>query len=441
MQYIPSTKEQYKEMLDVIGVNSFEELISIIPNSIRLKEALNIDYPLSEMELEANAKLISGMNSTSDDKICFLGGGSYDHYIPKVIDFLSSRSEFYTAYTPYQAEVSQGTLQSLYEFQTMICELSGMDVANASLYDGASALAEACSIAISASRKKKILISSTVNPAYIKVVKTYLQNRNMELVQLPALNGKTDISHISDVLDDVAGVVIQSPNFYGILENWQETSDMIQNSKALLIAISNPIALSTIKPPGESGAHIYVGEGQTLGNPMSYGGPYLGLIALKTKYMRKMPGRIVGKTVDKNGNDGFVLTLQTREQHIRRENATSNICTNQGLIALRATIYMALMGKEGLPEIAKLGFQKAHYLANKIKNILGYSLPYGDEFINEFIVKTNKSAGNIVRLALESNFLIGTIHNDETDSLLQIAVTEKRTKDELDKFVDFLKKI
>ena len=437
MHYIPCTESQEKELLDEIGISSFEELIDIIPSNLRVKDQIGIGLPLSEIEIERNSKALISKNKIASENLCFLGGGVYDHFIPKAVDAIAARSEFYTAYTPYQAEVSQGTLQYLYEFQTMICELSGMDVANASLYDGASALAEACSLAISSTRLSKIAISKTVNPKYSEVVETYLKNRDIEIIYIDSVNGKTNLSQIESHIDGLAGVVIQSPNYYGIIEDWIQAKENLTKSKALLIAVSDPVSLSIIKSPGDCGADIYAAEGQSLGNYMSYGGPYLGLLAVKNKLMRKMPGRIVGKTVDKDGKQGFVLTLQTREQHIRRENATSNICTNQGLMALRATIYMSLMGKSGLPALAKLCFDKAQYTASKLTELNNVELPYGTDFIKEFTIKINNSAQKVKLNALSKSIFINTIDGDETDSLLQICVTEKRTLKEISTLINF----
>ncbi len=439
MQFIPSTSKQKTEMTNAIGIDSVEKLFDIVPDNIRLRNKLGLQESISEMELEIEAKKISGMSKSASEYLCFLGSGVYDHYIPKTVDFLSNRSEFYTAYTPYQAEVSQGTLQVLYEFQTMICELSGLDVANASLYDGASALAEACSIALASRRNSKILISETVNPRYVKVAKTYLQNRDVKIIMLPTVKGKTDFSIIDKHQEEIAGIVIQSPNHFGLLEDWAEVKSQLVDPKSLLIAVSDPMSLSIIKPPGDCGADIFVGEGQALGNPMSYGGPFLGLMALTSKLKRKMPGRIIGKTVDLDGNDGYVLTLQTREQHIRREKATSNICTNQGLIALRSAIYMSLLGKEKLPELAKFCFDKAQYTANEIAKLTGFSIPLGNQFIKEFVVNTPSSASAIVKFAENNSVLIGIVENDQTDRLIQIAVTEKRSKADIDKLILILK--
>ena len=439
MHYIPCTDAQEKELLSEIGISSFEELIKVIPSNLRVKDEIGIGTALSEFESERVAKSLISKNITASENLCFLGGGVYDHFVPKAIDAIAARSEFYTAYTPYQAEVSQGTLQYLYEFQTMICELSGMDVGNASLYDGASAVAEACSLALSSTQYSKIAISKTVNPRYCAVVQTYLQNRDVEIIFINAEGGKTDFSQIEDHIDGLAGVVVQSPNYYGVLEDWTSAKKQLNDSKALLIAVSDPVSLSIIKSPGDCGADIYAGEGQSLGNYMSYGGPFLGLLAVKSKLVRRMPGRIIGKTVDKDGKEGFVLTLQTREQHIRRENATSNICTNQGLIALRATIYMSLMGKVGLPALARMCYEKAQYMAGKLIHLKNISFPFGTDIIKEFTIKINNSAKELKLNALKESIFINTINGDKSDRLIQICVTEKRTRAEIDRLIEFLK--
>ena len=439
MHYIPCTDAQEKELLSEIGISSFEELIKVIPSNLRVKDEIGIGTALSEFESERVAKSLISKNITASENLCFLGGGVYDHFVPKAIDAIAARSEFYTAYTPYQAEVSQGTLQYLYEFQTMICELSGMDVGNASLYDGASAVAEACSLALSSTQYSKIAISKTVNPRYCAVVQTYLQNRDVEIIFIDAEGGKTDFSQIEDHIDGLAGVVVQSPNYYGVLEDWTSAKKQLNDSKALLIAVSDPVSLSIIKSPGDCGADIYAGEGQSLGNYMSYGGPFLGLLAVKSKLVRRMPGRIIGKTVDKDGKEGFVLTLQTREQHIRRENATSNICTNQGLIALRATIYMSLMGKVGLPALARMCYEKAQYMAGKLIHLKNISFPFGTDIIKEFTIKINNSAKELKLNALKESIFINTINGDKSDRLIQICVTEKRTRAEINRLIEFLK--
>ena len=435
--YIPFNKKHEKEIFEALEIANFEELISIIPESLRIdKGILGLESGISEQELDLFIKSLNDKNSLID-KICFSGGGAYDHYIPKVIDFIASRSEFNTAYTPYQAEVSQGTLQYIYEFQSMICELSGLDISNASLYDGASALAEACSLAVSHTGNKKIVISETINPDYIEVVKTYLKYRKVEIIIIPTSNGVTDSTKLETIdLDSVACIAIQSPNFYGYLEDWKKYSNILDGYKGLLISISDPISLSILEPPGKVGADIYVGEGQSLGNYLSYGGPYLGLFSIKDNLKRKLPGRVVGMTSDSNDKSGFVLTLQTREQHIRRSKATSNICTNQGLLALRAVIYMSLLGKEGLPNLAKLCFQKSQYAAEKIDKIDGFDLlSKRRDFIKEFTVKTKFSAFKLKEEAEKVGLLFDCIN----ESMLKFAFTEKRTKIEIDKLINFLK--
>ncbi|NOZ07313.1 MAG: aminomethyl-transferring glycine dehydrogenase subunit GcvPA [FCB group bacterium] len=438
MPYIPNTGQTEAAMFADMGISGFDELIRNIPPGLRLEGDLGLEAGLSEWELESAAQALGELNRPAGRGLCFLGGGVYDHYIPKAVDFLAGRSEFYTAYTPYQAEVSQGTLQAMYEFQSMICALSGMDVANASMYDGGSALAEACSLALAATRKTRILLSGTVNPRFISVVRTYLQNRQAEIVLLPESNGITDLSRVPELIGDAACLVVQSPNYYGVLEDWRKASSSMGNSKALFIAVSDPLRLSVLAPPGECGADVYVGEGQMLGNELSFGGPYLGLLAVTDKYLRKLPGRISGKTVDSDGNEAYVLTLQTREQHIRRENATSNICTNQGLMALRAAIYMSLMGKENLPKIARLCFRKAHYAADRILESKKYSLPFGDQFLNEFVLKieSGRPAADLVLAAEKENIFIGAVQN--VPDLLLLAFTEKRTRAEIDRLADFL---
>ena len=432
--YIPSNKKDEKEILDILEISSFEDLIKIIPKKLRVENGiLGLNSGISELEL---TNFINSINNNDNNKVCFSGGGVYDHYVPKIIDFIASRSEFNTAYTPYQPEVSQGTLQYIYEFQSMICELSGLDIANASLYDGASALAEACSLAISHTGNKKILISKTINPSYVEVTKTYLKYRDVEFIYLPEKEGITDLNCIKDInLDEIACIAVQSPNFFGYIEDWNIFSQILKDSKALLIAISDPTALSILESPGKCNADIYVGEGQPLGNYLSYGGPNLGLFAIKENLKRKLPGRVVGKTNDMNGKSGFVLTLQTREQHIRRSKATSNICTNQGLVALRSVIYMSLLGKEGLPELTTLCFEKAQYAADKIKEIDGFSLYFNKrEFIKEFTVKTKFSAEKIKQNAEQNNILFDIVDKN----LIKFSFTEKRSKSDIDTLVNFL---
>lgn len=439
MHYIPTTEAEEKDILKQSGIENFDELISVIPSHLQIREKIGIGYPLSEIDIEEELKTLSAINQS--DNVCFIGGGIYDHFIPKAVDFLAGRSEFYTAYSPYQAEVSQGTLQYLYEFQSMICELSGMDIANASLYDGATAIAEACSLALSVTRKNKIIYSSLLHPHYINVLKTCLKGFQAELIALEENDGRSNLDTLSSQIEKAAIVLIQSPNTYGLVEDWGLAKAKMGDANALLVAIADPHSLSLLKSPGACGADIYVGEGQSLGNAMNYGGPLLGLMAAKDKYKRKMPGRIIGKTVDKNNIPGYVLTLQTREQHIRREKATSNICTNQGLLALRATIYMALMGKNGLSKAAQIAYQNAQYAANLINELDCYSLKYNRGFLKEFIVETSHSAQQVVEVCYKNGITVQQPEYDSTDTLIQIAVTEKRNKRQIDTLIECLSSV
>ena len=439
MQFIPnnnSTNE--KEILDFLEIDSFEELLKIVPKKLREKISLNLSNGLSEYDLINEVKKISKKNIISQYN--FLGRGIYDHYVPKVVDFIASRSEFYTSYTPYQPEVSQGTLQYLYEFQSMISILSGMDATNASLYDGASSVAEACSMAISITKKKNIIVSGTLFDSYFDVLKTYLNNRIDNLISIDYSNGRTNTEQlVENINQDTACVVIQSPNKFGLLEDWENFKTIIPED-VLLIAVSDPTSLSIIKSPADCGADIFAGEGQSLGNYPSFGGPLLGLISCLQKYVRKMPGRIIGKTKDIDGKNGFVLTLQTREQHIRRDKATSNICTNQGLLALRATIYLSLVGKYGLVDIAKKSFQNAQYAYNKISSLRNFSLPYDNQFLKEFPVRYSKPISGIVSDALKQNIFIEPCSTDQECDMFMLSFTEKKSKDQIDYLINFLSK-
>tara|TARA_Y100000590_G_C15630016_1_gene980872 strand:+ start:89 stop:1423 length:1335 start_codon:yes stop_codon:yes gene_type:complete len=441
MSNIPLTKQEVEQMLNSLSIQKIDDLFKIIPKKFKFNiENLSLEDSLSEYQLNQKFLEISSKNLSSNTSAFFMGGGVYDHYVPKVVDTISSRSEFYTAYTPYQPEVSQGTLQYLYEFQSMISELSGMDVANASLYDGASAVAEACMMSIKYTKKNKILISSTLHPNYISVVKTYLKPQNVDIITIDSDDGITSIDHIKKNFDDnIACIVIQSPNYYGLIEDWNLFSKIKKSS--LLIAVSDPISLSIIKSPGDSNCDIFVGEGQSLGNYMQYGGPNIGLLSCKKYLMRKMPGRIIGRTTDVDGKEGYVMVLQTREQHIRRDRATSNICTNQGLLALRCTIYLALLGKMGLPKIAQLCFNNAQYAANTIKEKLNNFSIYHNKrnFIKEFVVETCISAKKIQKDAIKESILIDIPADDKTDNKLLLAFTEKRSKDDIDKLIEFFK--
>lgn len=438
-RYIGNTNEDREQMLREIGCDSIESLFSAVPDSVRLKDALKIPSAQSEPELVKNIKALSNKNFNLDDYTCFLGAGAYDHYIPAAIDQLILRQEFYTAYTPYQPEISQGTLQVIFEYQTMISELTGLPVVNASMYDGATAMTEAAIMACESTRRSEILISAAVHPESRQVLNTYAQFRNMSVVKLDYEDGKSDIEDLKNKINkNTAAVIIQSPNFFGIIEDIAAMKDIIHDNKSLLIVSADPLSLAILKSPGELGADIAVGEGQSLGNSLSFGGPYLGFMAVTEKLMRKMPGRIVGETVDKDGNRGFVLTLQTREQHIRREKATSNICSNQALNALIATIYMTIMGKEGLKEAANLCLQKAHYAYSELIKTGKFSIVFTGPFFKEFVVKSNVPVKELNDRLLESKIIggydIGKNYPELKNGWL-VAVTEKRTKEEIDKLV------
>lgn len=444
MPFIPTTEKNRQEMLKAIGVSSIEELLQCIPESIRVKGELHLPPPLSEMEVRKVLQEMASQNETTETHVCFLGGGAYDHFIPAVIDHLISRSEFSTSYTPYQPEVAQGNLQAIYEYQSMICELMAMDVSNASVYDGASALAEAALLSQGHTGREEILISKTVHPHYRKVVATYCARSGIRLKEIPMVSGVTDLDFLKASLGEkTASVLIQHPNFFGILEPVEEIASLVHGVGGLFVVSVDPISLGILKPPGEYGADIATGEGQALGIPLSYGGPYLGLFAVKKELIRRLPGRLAAMTKDTQGRRGFVLTLQTREQHIRREKATSSICTNQQLCALAATIYLALMGKTGLPKVAYLSLQKAHYLAERVSQIKGFQLLYAQPFFKEFVLQTPVAPKKIIQTMHKERIFAG-IDLSQFDygisNGLLVAVTEKRTREEMDRYVELLKK-
>lgn len=445
MAFIPNNDADRKEMLAKIGIKSFDELINNLPKEIVMSEPLDIAPRLSEYEVFKHLEDMAKKNQTADTHVCFMGGGAYDHFIPAIVGSVLQKPEFRTAYTPYQAEVSQGTLQAMYEFQTMVCQLMNMDVANASLYDGATSLAEACLMAHDHNKKKEFLIAGTINPKYLKVCKTVTAGQKLVFKEFITEDGTADLDGLKAAINEnTSGVIVQHPNFYGTLEEVHEIKEIVRSTKALYIAVVQPMSLGIIDPPGEYDADVAVAEGQSLGIPLSYGGPYLGLFACKSQFVRKMPGRLAGVTQDENGERAFVLTLQTREQQIKREKATSNICTNQGLYMLAATVYLEATGKQGLKETAEHCYKRAHYLADKINALEGYSVPYIDKaFFNEFFVETPVPAGEIIRdAALNAGFLAGldTARFKVKNNGLLVAVTEKRTKKEMDDFVDYLKK-
>lgn len=440
--YIPVTDEDEKEMLNSIGLNSLDELFSDIPESIKLKKSLSLPEGLSELELSRYLDSLANKNLSTSELTCFLGAGAYDHYIPALIKHIVSKSEFYTAYTPYQAEISQGTLQCIFEYQSMICELTGLDAANASMYDGATACTEAALMAVDSTRKKKILVSKTVHPETRKVVETYTKFKDIELIEIDMEDGVTDLEKLKSAIDNkTAGVILQNPNFFGIIEDVREVEKITHDNKALLIMSVDPISLGILKSPGELGADIAVGEGQSLGNNMSFGGPYVGFMATKAKLMRKMPGRIVGQTQGLDGKRGFVLTLQAREQHIRREKATSNICSNEALNALAAAIYLTTMGKKGIKEVAYQSTQKAHYAFNKVTNSGKFKPLFNKPFFKEFAVVSEKEPAIINDELLKNKILggysLGKNYASYKNALL-FCVTEKRTAQEIDKLVSVM---
>ncbi|WP_246615232.1 aminomethyl-transferring glycine dehydrogenase subunit GcvPA [Clostridium thailandense] len=435
--YLPLTEEDKAIMLKTIGVDSIDELFSDIPGAVQLNRKLNINRGMSEIEVQAYLNNLSGLNKNCNDLVCFLGAGAYDHYIPSLTKHIVSRSEFYTAYTPYQAEISQGTLQAIFEYQTMIANLTGMDASNASMYDGATACAEAAQMAVDSTRRKTILASKTLHPETRKVLNTYLKVKNLKLVEIDESDGVTDIEKLKAQLNkEVAAVIIQTPNFFGIIEELEEVEKIVHQNKSLLIVSCDPISLGVLKNPGEYGADIVVGEGQALGNNLNFGGPYLGFLATTNKYLRKMAGRIVGQTIDTEGKRGFVLTLQAREQHIRRDKASSNICSNQALNALTALIYLTTLGKKGIREVAVQSMQKSHYAFEQITKSGRYTSVFNKPFFKEFVVTSNNSAKDINEKLLENKILGGYEIDKEypnyKNSML-FCVTEKRTKSEIDK--------
>jgi glycine dehydrogenase subunit 1 len=443
MRYIPNTTEDVTRMLRAIGADSFEELVAEVPDSLRLSVPLNIPDALDECALLRELVNIADRNADASSSACFLGGGAYDHFIPAVVGFLASRSEFVTCYTPYQAEVSQGTLQATYEFQSMVCELYGMDAANASMYDGASAMAEAALMAKRITKRGRVAVSNAVHPHYREVLSTYLFGLKSPVDEV-AYDAETGLTGLPSIGGDTACVIVQYPNFFGGLEDIAAIAELAHANGALLVVVADPIAMGLLKSPGELGADIVAGEGQPLGIPLSYGGPYLGLFACKKEHLRQMPGRVVGETVDANGDIGYVLTLQAREQHIKRERATSNICTNEALMALTATIYMAALGKVGIREVGELCLRKSHYLADRLASEAGLRPTFSSPYFKEFAVDTGGQVDEINR-ALTDNGIIGGLdlgrYFPSLDGHMLIAVTEKRTKDEMDRFVEVVRSL
>jgi glycine dehydrogenase subunit 1 len=448
MPYIPHSEADRKSMLEAIGARSLEELFADVPESVRFPD-LNLPPALSEMEASWELQSLANDNFSIINGSCFLGAGAYNHFVPAVVDTVISRVEFYTAYTPYQPEISQGTLQAIFEYQTMICELTDMDVSNASHYDGATATAEAVITAVNVHRMKrrKVIVSPHLHPEYREVVRTYTQGMGLSIVG----DENGEATDLVDLLDkDTACLIVQYPDFLGRVEDLSELAEAAHKVKALLIVVANPIALGLLKPPGEFGADIVVGEGQGMGAGLNFGGPYIGFFATRKKYVRKIAGRLVGQTAevsakDTEGERGFVLTLSTREQHIRRERATSNICTNQGLIALAAAAYMAALGKCGLRQVAELCYHKAHYAADQIDALDGFTVLRDQPFFNEFVVSCPRPVEEINDALLEQRGIIGgyDLGRDYPDleNHMLLCVTEMNPRQSIDVLVEGLKEI
>jgi glycine dehydrogenase subunit 1 len=437
--YLPLTADDRQAMLKEIGVASVEDLFKDIPPAVRLKGELDLPPALSEMEALKHLSALAQKNKHFQNAVSFMGAGIYDHFIPSVIKHVTGRSEFYTSYTPYQPEISQGVLQAIFEYQTMICQLTGMDVANASMYDGGTAVAEGAIMGCGATRRSKVLVSRSVSPFYRAVLKNYFHSRGLELEEIGLRDGCTDRNQLAALLgDDVATVVLQQPNFFGMVENMRGLSDLIHDHKAVFLVAADPISLGLLQTPAEYGADIVVGEGQCLGVPASFGGPVLGIMAAREKFVRQMPGRIAGETVDSEGNRGYVLTLQTREQHIRREKAASNICSNEALVALAASVYLAIMGPQGMREVAEQCLQKTAYARDKITALKGFALTFPGINFKEFAVTVPGDPAALNRKLLENNILGGVDISPfypELENTVLLAFTEQRTRAEIDTLV------
>ncbi|HZE72230.1 MAG TPA: aminomethyl-transferring glycine dehydrogenase subunit GcvPA [Pyrinomonadaceae bacterium] len=445
MRYIPNSPEERAEMLNSIGLNKSAELFASIPDDLLLREHLNTPAALSELELLSRFERM-GQRNAGPGRVSFLGGGAYSHYIPTIVDHIISRSEFFTAYTPYQPEISQGTLQAIFEFQTLVCQLTGMEVANASMYDGSTGLAEAVLMAERVTKRSRVIAAASVHPQYLEVVKTYVQHAGIEL-QLADFDKKTGqiSSTLGERIDDqTAAIVVQSPNFFGCIEDVAALATLAHARGALMIvAVTEAISFGLLKPPGACNADIVVAEGQSFGVPLSFGGPYVGLFAVREKYARQIPGRLVGEAYDKQGRRGFVLTLATREQHIRREKATSNICTNEGLIALAATVYMETMGRKGIQEVAQQCAQKTAYAARRIGELDGFSLRFSGPRFNEFVVRGPAEATSQLRRlardrAIDGGIALSRFYPDCENDFL-VCVTEINSREQIDSLVEGLR--
>jgi glycine dehydrogenase subunit 1 len=443
VKYIPATPSERTRMLQSIGVRAVDDLFNDIPKELRLRGPLDLPPAMPDPDLLAHARRLAGRNADCDRLISFLGAGAYDHFVPSTVAHLALKPEFLTAYTPYQAEIMQGELQAIFEYQTLMCELTGMDVANASMYDGASALGEAARMAADLTKRTRIVVSTAVHPEYRQVLRTFTSHLRVTVDDLPATGGITDPAAAGAALtDETAALIIQSPNFFGCLENGEALAKAAHDRGALLVvAIADPISLGLVRAPGEYDADIVTGEGQALGNALNFGGPYLGMIATREAFVRRLPGRLVGRTVDTEGRPGYVLTLQTREQHIRRARATSNICTNESLNALVAAVYLSTLGRQGIQHVAELNARKAHYARQRIAALRGYRVAFEAPTFNEFVVQCPVSPEEINRRLLEHQILgglpLGRFYPDFADGWL-LCVTESRTRDEIDQLVGYL---
>ncbi|WP_107942559.1 aminomethyl-transferring glycine dehydrogenase subunit GcvPA [Metasolibacillus fluoroglycofenilyticus] len=437
-RYLPMTEQDKQEMLATIGVDSIDALFSDIPEEVRFQGQYDIKEAKSEAALMKELAALAAKNKDTAANVSFLGAGVYNHYKPVIVDHVISRSEFYTAYTPYQPEISQGELQAIFEFQTMIAELTGMDLANSSMYDGGTSLAEAGMLAAGHTRRKKILVSGAIHPEYKDVVATYAYGQSIEIVAVPTKDGVTDIEALKGLVDDqTAAVMVQYPNFFGQIEDLKTIGEITHEAKGLFVVSANPLALGVLTPPGKLGADIAVGDAQVFGIAEGFGGPHCGYFAVTSKLMRKVPGRLVGETVDEQGRRGYVLTLQAREQHIRRDKATSNICSNQALLALAASVAMTAFGKQGIQEVAKQNIVKTRYAKNAFE-AAGFEVAYQGAHFNEIVVKTKKSVTEINKGLIDKGIIggfdLGRVY-PELENHALIAVTELRTKEEIDAFV------
>lgn len=444
MNYIPTTEQEKKEMIELLGISSIAELFADIDESMKFKEPLELPAPLSEPEIVKHLGAMSKVNAQVSGYSSFLGAGAYNHFIPSAVDYLVSRGEFLSSYTPYQAEASQGLLQSIFEFQSMICELTGMDVANASMYDGASALAEATLLAAKYKETECIAVSRAVHPEYREVLSTYARACGVRITEIETEEGTTPPDKVRE-LESPSCVIVQSPNYFGCIEDLREIANITHESEGIFITeVVEPVSLGLLKPPGDLGADIVVGEAQSFGNALSYGGPHVGFVAACEKFLKKLPGRISGLTVDTQGAEGFILTLQAREQHVRRERATSNICTNQAANALTATIYLALMGKNGLSKVAEICAQRAHYAQKQITDISGFEACFSAPFFNEFAIQCPKSPGKINTALFPKKIMGGLELGDnypEIENSMLFCVTEMNTREEIDTLVEALSEV